>query len=63
MRSAAAIAAAIAGAVGASSYHDRLWIDGIASGARFIDKTRPEKRSRNSSHKQNARKTKKKGGA
>ncbi len=49
----------MAAALGASGHYDRLWIDGLATAARHMDKTRPEKRSRNSSHKQNARKAKK----
>jgi hypothetical protein len=57
----AAIAAAIAGALGASSHHDHIFY-ALPTVARLLDKTRPEKRSRTSSHKQNARKVKKKGG-
>ncbi len=53
------IAASMAAALGASGHYGRLWIDGLATAARHMDQTRPEKRSRNSSHKQNARKAKK----
>jgi hypothetical protein len=54
-------AAEVAAAIAASGYYDRAWADGLATSARHMDKTRPGKRSRNSSHKQNARKAKKGG--
>lgn len=57
---AAALAALLAGA-GANVY-DRIWASGMASMAKWTDTTRPQKHSRTSSHKQNARKAKRKGG-
>jgi len=62
MSRAAALSALVAAAE-ASGYYKSLWgcvLDGATSTAsRHMDKTRPEKRSRNSSHKQNARKARK----
>jgi hypothetical protein len=62
MSRASLFAAAIVAAATTAAWevNDRVW---AATAARNTDKTRPEKRSRTSSHKQNARKAKKKGGA
>lgn len=57
--SALAVLAALAG----TSFYDRVWVEGVASAAKWTDTTRPQKHSRTSSHKQNARKAKRKGGS
>lgn len=49
--------AALAAMAGVGCY-DRVWANGMASMSKWTDTTRPQKHSRTSSHKQNARKQK-----
>jgi hypothetical protein len=58
VKSAAAAALAIAAL---ANPYDRLWASVQSTAARHLDVGKPQKRSRTSSHKQNARKAKKGG--
>ena len=54
----AAPLAALLAAIAASGVRATVWADGMASMSKWTDTTRPQKHSRTSSHKQNARKQK-----